>query len=525
MGCIVHSGLLPVGLHGRRPGDPRSVVYEGMQPLPTYPLLIDGAWIGAGSAGTRAAVDPYTDAAFAAVVEATDEDVDRAIVAARRALTGPWATTNGSQRAVLLGRLADLIEAEAEVLGGLESQDNGKLIGETTAQAHFAARTYRYYAGWADKILGGDVIPLDDPTLLDFNIREPIGVCALLIPWNSPMQLLANKLAPAIAAGNTVVIKPSEFASVSILHLARLIERAGFPAGVINVVAGDGRSIGRTIVEHPDLDLISFTGGVATGRSVMEAATTSIARLVLELGGKSPNIVFADADLERALGGAVAGIFAAAGQTCIAGSRLLVQRTIHDAFVDGLAERARNIRMGSPRDPATQMGPLANRPQFERVNGFLDGHRSAATLVCGGHRPSAPDLADGLFIEPTIFLDPTNAAPVTREEIFGPVLVVVPFDDEDEAVALANDSAFGLASGVWTRDLGRAIRMTRRVQAGTVWVNTYRAISPAAPFGGSKHSGIGRERGLQGLLEYTQSKNVMIDVSEGGDRDPFRIRT
>jgi aldehyde dehydrogenase (NAD+) len=383
---------------------------------------------------------------------------------------------------------------------------------ENVGQAKFAARIYRYFAGLADKI-DGRVVPLDVPNAFDFTVCEPYGVCALLLAWNSPLQLLANKLAPALAAGNTVVVKPSEVAPSSILEFGKLVEEAGFPPGVINIITGLGPSVGCRLAEHPDVELVSLTGGVGTGRAIASIAARAPKKVILELGGKSPNIIFDDADLDLAVKGAVAGIFNASGQTCIAGSRLLVHEHIVDEVVDRLTSRARAIRLGDPADPATEMGPLATEPHMQRVLGFIDGAvKEGAKLVAGGRRASGDDLNQGFFVEPTVLTEVLPHMKIAQEEVFGPVLSVFRFQTEAEAIALANQSEFGLASGIWTSNLDRALTVSRAMRAGTVWVNTYRSSSPAAPFGGFKRSGLGRERGREALYEYLQVKNVMISL-------------
>lgn len=485
-------------------------------------LFIGGQWVASTGVARYEAIDPTSGEVWAEVVDATTADVDLAVAAARAAFGGPWRRMNGQTRAQLMNRLADLLERDAEALGRLETADNGKLAKETVSQCRFAARNYRYFAGIADK-LHGEVIPLDNGEIFDYLVHEPLGVCVMLTAWNSPLQFVANKLAPALATGNVAIIKPSEFGSLSVLAFARLVAEAGFPAGVVNVVTGAGPTVGQALASHPGVDLVSLTGGPGTGRAVAAAAAPNLTRTVMELGGKSPHIVFADADLDRALPGVVSGVFAAAGQTCIAGSRLLLQASVYDQFLERLVALTAAIRVGAPLDPDTQMGPIANRPQYERVLDFIEQGRRDAEVVCGGSTVEVAGYPRGLFVQPTIFAA-ANAARVAQVEAFGPVLTVIRFTDTDDAIAMANDTEFGLAAGVWTSDITRAFRITREVRAGTVWVNTYRTVSAAAPFGGFKHSGYGRERGLAALAEYTATKNVMIDLSDD-ERDPFVQRT
>lgn len=495
-----------------------------MTDLRKFLNLCDGARVAASQGATFESYDPYTGKAWALIPRSNAKDVDAAVGAARKAFYAPaWRGLTPTARGKLLLRLAELIAVEAGSLAALEVQDNGKLMAEMLTQVRYMPEWYRYFGGLADKIEGG-VLPIDKHGMHAYTRREPLGVVACITPWNSPLLLLAWKLAPALAAGNTVVIKPSEHASASTLTFVELFERAGFPPGVVNAVSGFPDECGVPLVRHPDVAKVAFTGGEAGGLSVYRSASEGLKHVSLELGGKSPNIIFDDAKLDNAVNGAVSGIFAASGQTCIAGSRLLVQRSVHDEVVERVVRLARTARLGDPKHADTQVGPVTTVQQRQRVLDYISIARAGgAQCVLGGGTPNDARLGDGWFVEPTVFTGVNNDMRIAREEVFGPVLAVIPFDDEEEALAISNDSPYGLAAGVWTTDIGRAIRMSERLEAGTVWVNCYRAVSFMAPFGGYKRSGVGRENGQEALDAYLQTKTVWIDTS-GKAENPFVIR-
>ncbi|CAN5326503.1 aldehyde dehydrogenase [soil metagenome] len=483
-------------------------------------MFIDGKFVDPTDPDYLDSVNPFTGRAWAVVPQASDDDVDRAVQAAHRALSGPWGSMSGSQRATIMRRLATLVERDVHLLATIESTDNGKLLRETTQVAGNLPRWINFFAGSAER-LGGSALPTANPNFLVYTRREPIGVVAAIVPWNAPLMLFIMKVAPALAAGCTLVVKTAEQTTASALAFARLAQEAGLPDGVLNIITGEGRTTGRSLVRHPLVAKVSFTGSTAAGVQVMQDAAEHLAPVTLELGGKSANIVFADSDLDAAANGVIASVFAAAGQMCIAGGRLLVESSVRDELVAKIAERASRIRLGDPFDVTSEMGPLATREQLERVLGMIAAAQSqGAHLLEGGHPPDDPALKDGFFIRPTIFTDVTADMDIAHDEVFGPVLAVFSFETEDEAIELANDTRYGLAGGVWTTNLQRGHRVAARVKAGTVWLNAYRATDPAVPFGGMKDSGFGRENGDDAVLAFTETKAVWVELS-GETRDPF----
>lgn len=485
-----------------------------------FQQYIDGAFSD-GSAQFESR-DPATDAVWAMMPEAREADVNSAVEAAKAAFHDPaWAGMTASARGKLLLRLADLIAANAPKLAELETRDTGKIIRETSAQIAYVAEYYRYYAGLADKIEGTH-LPIDKPDMEVWLRREPVGVVAAVVPWNSQLFLAAVKIGPALAAGCTVVLKASEEGPAPMLEFARIFDQAGFPPGVLNVITGYGATCGAVLTSHPSVDHVAFTGGPETARQIVRNSAENLASTSLELGGKSPFIVFEDADIESAVNAQVSGIFAATGQSCVAGSRLVISNQIKDAFLERLKEKAENVVIGAPDDMATEVGPLCTKDQLDTATRLVKASADAgAILITGG----TPIDRDGTYFPPTI-LDCSNApdAPCLTQEFFGPVLSVLSFDTEAEALEIANDTAFGLASGVFTKDLTRAHRMIRGIRAGIVWVNTYRAVSPIAPFGGHGLSGHGREGGLQAALDYTRTKAVWLRTSDDPIPDPFVMR-
>lgn len=474
-------------------------------------MLIDGQWVDAVSGETFAAIYPGTGQTIANVASASAADVDLAAQAARRAFaSGPWPKMNGSERAKLLWKIADLMEQNIEELAELETLNNGKpLLESLRVDLPQSIACFRYFAGWSGKVMGHTIEPEARANAICYTLREPVGVCGQIIPWNFPIQMAAWKIAPALACGNTVVIKPAEQTSLSILRLGELMTEAGLPNGVVNIITGFGATAGAALVEHPEVDKIAFTGSVEVGKMIMRSAANTLKKVTLELGGKSPNIVFADSNLELAAKYALSGIFFNQGQMCTAGSRIMIERSARDQFMEVLTTRAKKMTVGDPLNMKTRMGSLISQEQMERVLGYIEkGKQAGAALVAGGERVGT----QGYFVQPTVFDEVQHEMEIAQEEIFGPVASVITFDDVNDALRIANGTRFGLAAGVWTNDIKKALTFAKNVHAGTVWVNTYNMTDNALPFGGYKESGIGRELGPAALEMYTHSKTVWVEL-------------
>jgi acyl-CoA reductase-like NAD-dependent aldehyde dehydrogenase len=485
-------------------------VFLTQQPIK---MLIGGKWVEAASGKTFDTINPSTGQVLAKVAEADAEDVDRAVAAARRAFeSGSWPKLTPSQRGRLLWKVADLIEQHAEELAELETLDNGKPIKYSRlADVPLTADHFRYFAGWATK-LEGETIPVSVPNMFTYTLREPVGVVGQIIPWNFPLQMAAWKLAPALACGNTVILKPAEQTPLTALRLGELICEAGFPEGVVNILPGFGETAGAALAAHPGVDKIAFTGSTEVGKQIVRASAGNLKKVTLELGGKSPNIIFPDADLKFAIRGAMNAIFFNQGQVCTAGSRLFAHKSVYDSVLSGLTDLASKMNMGPGIDPTTELGPLVSQEQLERVMNYIAiGKREGATPTTGGERAKG-DLAQGYFVKPTIFDHVADDMTIAREEIFGPVVVAMPFDEVEEVAARANQSIYGLAAAVWTNDVKKVHKMVAALKAGVVWVNTYNQFDAAAPFGGYKQSGYGREMGHAALDTYTQTKTAWINL-------------
>ena len=477
----------------------------------TYQNLIGGAWVGAASGKTFDVMNPATDQVMAKVPEAGTDDVDRAVRAARRAFVEGWRDVTAQERGRILFRLAERMRKELPRLAEIETRNSGKPLVESEFDLGDVATCFEYYGGLATK-LHGEVLNVPD-NALSMAIREPLGVAGQIIPWNYPLLMAAWKLAPALCAGCTMVIKPAEQTPLTLLEFAKFFEDVGLPKGVVNVVTGFGET-GAAIVSHKDVDKIAFTGSLEVGKVIMRSAADTLKKVSLELGGKSPNIFFADADFEAAVDGALFGVFINQGEVCSAGSRVLIQRPIYKKMLDAMVEKAKGIKLGDGMDKSVKMGPVVSKEQLERIGKYQAIGKKEAKVAIGGGRPKGADLQRGYFVEPTIFFDVDNSAQIAREEIFGPVMSVIPFDDEAEALKIANDTPYGLAAAVWSRDIFKCLRMVKRLEAGIVWVNHMQPTYVEAPWGGYKMSGIGRELGPWGAEEYLQVKQVHINLNE-----------
>jgi aldehyde dehydrogenase (NAD+) len=487
--------------------------------LETFKLFINGKSVDALSGKTFESLNPYTGEPWARLADGGPADVDLAVDAARAAFDGSWGAMSGFDRAAIMRKIATAITDNAERLALLEVRDSGKLMREMLGQLNVLGGWYAYFSGLADKLEGRTVPAVAPRTYFGYTTREPVGVVGAITPWNSPLLLLTMKLAPLLAAGCTCVAKPSEHSPASTVAFAEILTEAGLPPGVLNVVTGWDRATGEALASHPGIDKVAFTGSTATGVQVAQAAIRNVNKITLELGGKSPQVVFPDADLDAAANGLVAGVFAATGQTCMAGSRLIVHESVKDELLAKVAERAESIKQGDPTSADTEMGPVANVPQYEKVLGYLDVARAEGATIVAGGEPNAE--LGGLFVKPTVVLADPDAT-IVREEVFGPVLAAYTFTDEDQAIALANDTPYGLAGAVWTKDVHRAHRVAGAIRAGTVWINAYRVVTPNMPFGGFGLSGIGRANGVRAVDEYLEEKSEIVELT-GGTRDPFKM--
>jgi betaine-aldehyde dehydrogenase len=479
-----------------------------------YQLFIDGQFVDAESGKTFNSPNPATGETFAEVAEADKADIDKAVAAARKAFEGKWSKISARDRGRLLYKLSQLIERDTAQLAELETSDNGKPIKESTyIDIPSVVENFEYFAGWATKI-EGETIPVPGQ-MFNYTLREPVGVCGQIIPWNFPLLMAAWKLAPALAAGNTVVLKPAEQTPVTAMEFAKLVQEAGFPEGVVNVVPGYGETAGAALASHKGIDKIAFTGSTEIGKVIAKAAADNLTKVSLELGGKAPNIIFADADLDQAVNGAMMGIFFNQGQVCCAGSRIFVEEKIKEEFLGRFKEKADRIKVGDPMDKATLMGPQVSEEQLNKIKGYVGiAREEGATVFAGGESPQLdPQFQNGYFFQPTIFSEVNNSMRVAQEEIFGPVTSVISFDNDEELIRQANETIYGLSAGIWTRDITRAHRFAKAVKAGVVWINTYNMFNAASPFGGYKQSGYGREMGKHALEMYTQVKSVWVDLS------------
>ena len=479
-----------------------------------YQLLIDGQWVDAASGKTFTTPNPATGEVLAEVAEGDKADIDKAVAAARRAFDGKWSKVSARDRGRLLYKLSQLIEERSAELAALETADNGKPIRESSyVDLPQVVENFEYFAGWATKI-EGETIPVPG-SMFNYTLREPVGVCGQIIPWNFPLLMAAWKLAPALAAGNTVVLKPAEQTPVTAMELGKLVQEAGFPEGVVNIVPGYGETAGAALASHAGINKVAFTGSTEVGKIIARAASENLTKVSLELGGKAPNIVFADADIEQAVNGAMMGIFFNQGQVCCAGSRLFLEAAVKDEFLDKLRTKAEKIKVGNPMDQGTMMGPQVSQEQLDRIKSYMEiGVGEGANVLAGGQPPQLePEFQNGYFFQPTILTDVKNEMRIAQEEIFGPVVSVLTFEDEDELIKQANDTVYGLSAGLWTRDITRAHRFAKEVKAGVVWINTYNMFNAASPFGGYKQSGYGREMGKHALELYTQIKSVWVDLS------------